>query len=79
MTLRLEPGSPAPTIAPPRRTIDAVGIVKEFFTTHDGRPLCTDRWVRKIVPGKVRVSHSVVFWYYDDVAKWVASRQEKAG
>ena len=45
---------------------------------HDGRKLVTDRWVRKTVPGKVRVSHSVVFWYYDDVVKWLASRQEKA-
>lgn len=76
--LRLEPPATLASIPAPRRRIDAVGVVKEFFTMHDGRKLVTDRWVRKTVPGKVRVSHSVVFWYYDDVVKWLASRQEKA-
>lgn len=67
-------GRPAPLAAPRGRPISARTIVKEFGTDPEtGEQHFSEKWVRENVPGKRRLSHSKVIWYYDEVAEWFAT------
>lgn len=77
-TLRIEPASPLAAIPKPRPVIDAAGIVARYYTQSDGTPIVTERWVRQRIPGKFRPSYSVVYWYVDEVERFIASTREKS-
>jgi hypothetical protein len=66
--MKLEPRTP--TVPQPRPMTNAAGLIRRFWMDGD-QPLVTEKWVRSHVPGKLRLSHSRVFWVIADVAAWL--------
>lgn len=60
------------TIPAPRGPIvNAAWIIRHYHTDPDtGTATVSDKWIRETVPGKIRLSHSRVGWYRDDVIKY---------
>lgn len=73
---KLELVPPAkPLTAPRGPMLTSQQIVERFFTDDAQGALVSDKWVRANVPGKIRLSHSKVVWYRDDVLAWIESRK----
>jgi len=71
MTRALRIEKPTPAIPVPRgRMMDAQAVATELF---DGT--VSETWVRKNVPGRVKLSHRTVRWFRDDVVRWLEQRR----
>lgn len=72
MTLRLaQKGAPIPPPRGPLMSSDAVAT--ELFGG-----IVSAKWVRSNVPNKVKLGHSTVGFYRDDVLAFIESRKESA-
>ena len=63
--LLIQPPTPPPDRGPlltPEQVAQLVGAV-------------SPSWVRRTVPGKLRLGQRTVRWYRDDVLRWLATRQ----
>lgn len=81
---RSAPAAATPSVIPPLPRprgplMSAAEIVRRFFTTESGVALVTDKWVRDTVAGKIRLSHSKVAWFRDDVIAWIECRRVASG
>lgn len=65
----------APIPAPRGPMLSPDAVVREFFTQPDGSAIVSAKWVRENLPGKIRLSHSKVVWYRDDVLAWLEARR----
>lgn len=73
---KLELVPPTRPLARPRGPLmTPAQIVAEFFMNGE-TALVSERWVRANVSKKIRLSHSKVLWYRDDVVEFIASRQK---
>lgn len=63
---------PRSDFRPPRGpVVDAAWIVRHYHTDPDsGKPTRTEKWVRQTVPNKMRLGHSTVGWFQDDVVDY---------
>lgn len=67
----------APDLQPPRgRLLSPRQVVALFFADLDPAP--SEKWVRRTVPNKVRLSHNKVAFYEGDVRAWLEQRRGAA-
>ena len=57
-----------------QRLMNAKQIAQEIFNRH-----VSPEWVRRNVPGKIRLGHSTVMWYERDVIDWIEGLREQPG
>lgn len=57
----------------PLMDADAIARDQELFNG-----TVSAKWVRANVPHRVKLGHSTVRWYRDDVSEFIASRRESA-
>lgn len=61
----------APAIPAPRGPLmDAQQVATELMAG-----TVTETWVRRNLPGKVKLSHRTVRWFRDDVVRWLETRR----
>lgn len=53
--------------------MNAETVARECFDSQVGA-----KWVKQNVPNKVRLGHSTVLWFRDDVLEWIQKRKESA-
>lgn len=60
--------APAEFQAPRGPIVSAEWIIRHYHTDPDtGERQVSQKWIRENIPGKVRLSHSMVGWFRDDV------------
>lgn len=71
--MRLVPKVPSSIPKPRGPLMSAVDVARECF---DGK--VSPKWVKEHVPHKVRLGHSTVLWYRDDVLAFIESQREES-
>ncbi len=72
MTLHLDHATESPVAPPTDR--GRLLTPAEVASLIGGR---SDSWVRRNVPHKLKLGHSTVRWYEDDVLSWLESRRDQ--
>jgi hypothetical protein len=68
--LRIETPTPVQLPAPRGPMMDAEAVAAELFAG-----TVTETWVRRNVPGRVKLSHRTLRWFRDDVVRWLEERR----